>query len=70
MRPSVLQPTWTTRLDVVVYCLSLIDVTGPTHGVGSLVGLGVTVDVHLWRRNTGLSIVAGTTACLIVTNWI
>jgi branched-subunit amino acid transport protein AzlD len=54
---------------LAVYCLSLIDVTGPTHGAGPLTGVAVTVGVHAWRHNVVLSIVAGTAACLLVTNW-
>ena len=52
---------------LAVYCLSRIDVTGPTHGAGPLVGVTVTVAIHLWRRNPLLSIALGTAACVTVT---
>ncbi|OAT68832.1 branched-chain amino acid ABC transporter [Mycobacteroides immunogenum] len=53
---------------LTVYCLSTISFTGPAHGAGPIIGAAVTVGVHLWRRNAVLSIVVGTTACLLITN--
>jgi branched-subunit amino acid transport protein AzlD len=55
---------------LAVYCLAQIDLTAPTRGLPELVGVAVTVAVHRWRRNVVLSIVAGTTACMILTNWV
>lgn len=53
---------------LAIYCLARIDLSTPTHAGGPLAGVVVTVSVHLWRRNAVLSIVTGTTACLLVTN--
>ena len=53
---------------LAVYCLSTIDVTAPDHGAGPALGTVVTIAVHAWRRNAVLSIIAGTAACLLVTN--
>lgn len=53
---------------LAVYCVSSIDVAGPRHGIPELVGVGVTVVVHRWRRNAVLSIVLGTVACMTVAN--
>jgi len=33
-----------------------------------IVGVVITVGVHPWRRNAVLSILAGTIACLVLTN--
>jgi branched-subunit amino acid transport protein AzlD len=52
------------------YCVSAIDVSSPTYGIPELVGVGVTVAVHHWRHNIVLSLVAGTAACLVLTNWV
>ena len=41
----------------------------PSHGLGELTGVTVTVAIHWWRRNVVLSIVTGTAACLLMTNW-
>lgn len=53
---------------LAVYCLSAIDVTAPGHGAGPAIGTVVTIAVHAWRHNAVLSIVAGTAACLLITN--
>jgi branched-subunit amino acid transport protein AzlD len=53
---------------LAVYCLASIDVTSPTHDLSRVAGVLVTVAVHLWRRNAVLSIVAGTTVCLLLAN--
>lgn len=50
------------------YCLTKIDYLGADHGLPQLVGITLTVAVHLWRRNAVLSIVIGTTACVVLTN--
>ncbi|MFH5824768.1 branched-chain amino acid transporter permease [Georgenia sp. AZ-5] len=55
---------------LAIYCLSAIEVTNPAAAAGPLAGTAVTIALHLWRRNAVLSIVAGTTACLLVTNWV
>ena len=54
---------------LAVYCLVQIDLSAPTRGLPELVGVAVTAAVHAWRRNVVLSIVAGTAACMILTNW-
>ena len=43
-------------------------VTGPTHDLSRAAGAVVTFTVRLWRRNAVLSIVAGTTVCLVLAN--
>lgn len=55
---------------LVVYCLSTIDLAAPGRGVPELVGVAVTVTAHAWRRNAALSILAGTTACLVLANGV
>lgn len=53
---------------LAVYGVSRIDLHGPDRGAGGLLGVAVTVAVHLWRRNLLLSIVAGTTVCVAVSS--
>lgn len=55
---------------LAVYCLSTISLTGPSHGAGPIIGVVMTVGMHVWRRNAVLSIVVGTLACVLVTNLI
>ncbi|TDZ75268.1 Branched-chain amino acid transport protein (AzlD) [Mycobacteroides salmoniphilum] len=55
---------------LAVYCLSTISLTGPSHGAGPIIGVLMTVGMHLWRRNAVLSIVVGTLACVLITNLV
>ena len=50
---------------LVVYCLKDIDLTAFPFGLAQLISVAVTALVHLWRRNTLLSIALGT-ACYMV----
>lgn len=45
---------------LVVYCLKDIDLTAFPFGLAELISVAVTALVHLWRRNTLLSIALGT----------
>lgn len=53
---------------LAVYGLTRIDLHGADRGAGGLLGLAVTVAVHLWRRSLLLSIVAGTVVCVVVSS--
>lgn len=52
---------------LAVYCLTQI-APDPHEAAGPLTGVAVTIATHLWRHNAVLSIVTGTSACLLVTN--
>ncbi len=47
---------------LVIYCLRGISFVAAPHGIPELCSVAVVVGLHLWRRNTLLSIVGGT-AC-------
>ena len=47
---------------LVVYSLRSTDLLGGSHGISEAIAVAVTAGLHLWRRNTLLSILAGT-AC-------
>ena len=47
---------------LVVYSLRSTDLLGGSHGIPETIAVAVTAGLHLWRRNTLLSILAGT-AC-------
>jgi branched-subunit amino acid transport protein AzlD len=53
---------------LAIYGLTSINLTAPDHGIPVLVGVGVTIAVHTWRHNLVLSLVAGTMACLVLSN--
>ena len=53
---------------LTVYCLARIDYSSSAQAAGPLVGVAVTAGVHVRWRNIVLSIVVGTTACILITN--
>ena len=48
-----------------VYCLRGISFASAPHGIPELVSVALVVLLHLWRRNTLLSIIGGT-ACYML----
>jgi branched-subunit amino acid transport protein AzlD len=48
------------------YCLRAVPLTSLTGLVTPLLALGVTVGLHLWRRNALLSILGGTTVNVLL----
>lgn len=55
---NVLPPAIMTIL--VVYCLKSINFLSGSRGLPEFLAIGVVVGLHLWKRNTLLSIGAGT----------
>lgn len=51
---------------LVVYCLKNVTVLQAPHGLPELVAVGLVVALHLWKRNTLLSIVGGTVAYMLL----
>ena len=43
-----------------VYCLKGIDLLSGSHGMPEIIACLVVIALHVWRRNTLLSIIAGT----------
>jgi branched-subunit amino acid transport protein AzlD len=71
-RSTVLeQLRWTMPLGVmvvlVVYTASTAGLDVGTAGLRYGVAVAVTIGLHLWRRNPGLSIVAGTATYVVLT---
>ena len=55
---------------LVVYCLRSVDLMSGSHGLPELIAVLVTAGVHLWRRQTLLSIVAGTACYMILLQFV
>lgn len=53
---------------LALYCVTTIDLTHPQQALSPIAGLTTTVGMHWWRRNAVLSIVTGTTVCLLFTH--
>lgn len=50
---------------LVIYCFKGVSITGSTHGLPEFISAAVVIVLHLWKRNTLLSIVGGT-ACYML----
>ena len=51
---------------LVVYCLRGVSLTGGSHGVPELLGVAVTVGLHVWKRQMLLSIAGGTVVYMLL----
>lgn len=51
---------------LVVYCLRSIHLTQFPSGIAELISVAVVAGLHLWRRNTLLSIAGGTICYMIL----
>lgn len=51
---------------LVVYCLKGINLLQGTHGIPELLSVAVVATLHLWKKNTLLSIGAGTVCYMIL----
>lgn len=55
---------------LVVYCLKGISLTAFPFGIPELMGCAVVTLLHLWKRNTLLSIGAGTVCYMLMVQFI
>lgn len=51
---------------LVIYCLRNTPLTGPSHGIPEIASVAAVVLLHLWRKNTLLSILGGTLAYMFL----
>ena len=51
---------------LVVYCLRNISFAASPFGIPELIGCAVVVSLHLWKRNTLLSITGGTVCYMLL----
>ena len=55
---------------LVVYCLKGISIFAGSRGIPEFLSIGLVVVLHLWKRNTLLSIGAGTIFYMILVQFI
>ena len=55
---------------LVVYCLRNVDVLQGSHGIPEAIAIGVTVALHLWKRQMLLSIAGGTAAYMLLLHFV
>ena len=51
---------------LVVYCLKSVSLVTAPHGLPELIACVAVVLLHLWKRNTLLSIIAGTAVYMVL----
>ncbi len=51
---------------LVVYCLRNVSLIAAPHGLPELIACGVVVLLHVWRRNTLISILGGTVTYMLL----
>lgn len=51
---------------LVVFCLKNVSLAAPPHGLPELVACALVVALHVWKRNTLLSILCGTVCYMLL----
>ena len=51
---------------LVIYCLRNVSLLSGSHGLPELIGIAVTVGLHLWKRQMMLSIAGGTICYMLL----
>lgn len=55
---------------LVVYCLKNVSFVSPPFGIPELIGCTVVAGLHLWKRNTLLSIGGGTLCYMLLVQFV
>ena len=55
---------------LVVYCLKDVSLVSGSHGIPEAAGMTVTILLHLWKKQTLLSIAGGTAVCMLLMQFI
>ena len=55
---------------LVVFCLKSVSFVSAPHGLPELIACGTVVGLHLWKRNTAVSIVGGTVVYMMIVQMV
>lgn len=55
---------------LVMYCLKDVSIVGGSHGIPELIAILLIIVLHVWKRNTLLSIVSGTVCYMLLSQFI
>ena len=55
---------------LVVYCLRNVDIAAAPHGLPELISIALVTALHLWKRQTLLSIAAGTVCYMLLIQFV
>ncbi len=53
-------------VSLVIYCVKSIDLFTGSHGIPELLSIAVVVGLHVWKKNTLLSIAVGTVLYMVL----
>ena len=54
----------------VVYCLRYVDLAAAPHGAPEAIAIAVVAALHIWRKNTLLSIGCGTVVYMVLVQFV
>ena len=55
---------------LVIFCLKSVSFANPPYGLPELISAAVVVGLHVWKRKTLLSIVAGTVCYMLLVQFV
>lgn len=55
---------------LVVYCLKDVQITAGSHGLPELIAISVVAALHLWKKQTLLSIAGGTLVYMLLVQFV
>ena len=55
---------------LVVFCLKSVSFVNPPHGIPELISGALVVVLHVWKRNTLISIAAGTVCYMLLVQFV
>lgn len=55
---------------LVVYCLKIVQITAGSHGLPELIAISVVAALHLWKKQTLLSIAGGTLVYMLLVQFV
>ena len=55
---------------LVVYCLKDVSVISGTHGIPEAISIALVAGLHIWKKNTLLSMVAGTLCYMVLVQFV
>lgn len=55
---------------LVIYCLKGVKIFSGSHGIPELIGIAVTVGLHLWKRQMLISIAGGTICYMLLLHFV
>ncbi len=54
----------------MIYCLRNVSFVSGSYGIPELIGIGVTVGLHLWKRQMLFSIAGGTICYMLLVQFL